>query len=137
MMQQNENAAHYFVDRHASGPVSQKSAFIEADGEERTLTYAQLAEESGKLAELFSKHGIDREDRIAMLVLDKIEFPIIFWGALKFGVIPIAINTLLGADIYDTILRDSRAKALFVSQELLHVLASLTNTFIPIREPGP
>ena len=53
MTLQNENAAHYFVDRHASGPSASKLAFIEADGEERTLSYVQLGEESGKLAEFF------------------------------------------------------------------------------------
>ena len=106
------NAANYFVDRHANSAIADKPAFIESDGAKRTITYGQLAEQSGRMAQLYTIHGIQREERAAMLVLDQIEFPIIFWGSLKAGVIPIAINTLLAADVYDTILRDSRASVL-------------------------
>ncbi len=121
----NENAAAYFVDRHADGPISQKPAFIEGDGEQRTLTYGDLAEQSGRIAALYEKHGMPREGRAAVLVLDQIEFPIIFWGSLKCGVVPIALNTLLATDVYKTILRDSRAQVLFVSQALLPVVESI------------
>ena len=122
MTQANENAALHFVDRHGSGPVADKPVFIEADGAQRTLTYGELARESGKVAEFYEANGINREDRAAVLVLDQIEFPIIFWGSLKAGVVPVALNTLLASDVYDAILRDSRARILFVSQALLPVV---------------
>lgn len=77
------------------------------------------------MADLFSRHGVRREDRAAMIVLDQVEFPIIFWGALKAGVVPVPLNTLLSADYYEIILADSRAKALFVSRELLTVVAPI------------
>ncbi|MGH6916523.1 MAG: benzoate-CoA ligase family protein, partial [Geminicoccaceae bacterium] len=80
------------------------------------------AETSGKMADLYERHGIDREDRAAMIVLDRIEFPIIFWGSLKAGVVPVPLNTLLPAEVYALILRDSRARALFVLSELLGVV---------------
>ena len=130
MKQANENAAIYFVDRHASGSNAEKPAFIEADGEGRTITYAGLSNESGKMAEFYERHGINPEDRAAVLVLDQVEFPVIFWGSLKCGVIPVAINTLLSTDVYDTILRDSRARILFVSEALLPTVA-------PILEESP
>lgn len=121
----NENAALYFVDRHASGAHADKKAFIEGDGEKRSITYGELSEQSGRMADLYKKHGISREERAAVLVLDKIEFPIIFWGSLKAGVIPVALNTLLATDVYKTILNDSRASVLFVSSELLPVVEPL------------
>jgi 4-hydroxybenzoate-CoA ligase len=65
-----------------------------------------------------------------MLVLDQIEFPIIFWGSLKAGIIPIPLNTLLSADVYGAILMDSRARALFVSSELLPAIE-------PVLESNP
>ena len=61
------------------------------------------------MAALYAAQGIRSEERAAMLVLDQIEFPIIFWGSLKAGIVPIAVNTLLATDVYDTILRDSHA----------------------------
>ncbi len=60
-----------------------------------------------------------------MLVLDQIEFPIIFWGALKAGVVPIPLNTLLSTALYNEILNDSRASCLFVSKELFEKIAPL------------
>ena len=47
--------------------------------------------------------------RIALLMLDTIDFPIAFWGALRAGIVPVPINTLLPADITEYILKDSRA----------------------------
>jgi 4-hydroxybenzoate-CoA ligase len=114
------NAAHYFIDRHASGAQAGKSAFIEGG---RTLTYGALASESAKLADLYRRHGLQPEDRAAMIVLDTIEFPIIFWGSLKAGIVPVPLNTLLSADLYTAILLDSRAKALFVSHALMEAAA--------------
>ena len=118
----NKNAASYFVDRHLGTPVANKPVFIEANGEERTLTYGELSHESDKLADFYEQNGIRREERAAMIMLDTIEFPIIFWGSLKAGIVPVAINTLLATDVYDAILRDSRARVLFVAKELLPIV---------------
>lgn len=124
MPELNENAAVYFVDRHAQTDYSDKPAFI--DGVTgKTVTYGELAHESGKVADLFERHGINQEDRVAMLMLDQIDFPVVFWGSLKAGVVPIALNTLLSTDIYEYILNDSRVRALCVSQELLPVVEPL------------
>jgi 4-hydroxybenzoate-CoA ligase len=112
----NSNAALYFVDRHAGGQAADQIAFVEGD---RTLSYRELARESGRLAGLYAAHGLQPEDRAAMIVLDTIEFPIIFWGSLKAGIVPAPLNTLLTTENYEAILNDSRAKALFVSEELL------------------
>jgi 4-hydroxybenzoate-CoA ligase len=117
------NAAFYFVDRHRSGPAGAKAAFVEAGPGGRTLTYDELAMQSDRMAALYERHGLRREDRAVMLVLDQIEFPVIFWGSLKAGVIPVPLNTLLSAELYHAILMDSRARALFVSAELLPAIA--------------
>ena len=109
----NGNAAIYFVDRHKSGPVGAKAAFIEAGARGRTMTYQDLALQSDRMAALYERHGLRPEDRAAMLVLDTIEFPVVFWGSLKAGVLPVPLNTLLSAEVYHAILMDSRARALF------------------------
>jgi len=124
------NAALYFIDRHRSGEIGSKPAFIEAGQGTRVLSYSQLADQSDLMASLYARHGLRREDRAAMLVLDRIEFPVIFWGSLKAGVIPVPLNTLLSVDVYDAILRDSRVRALFISIELL-------DTLKPMLEENP
>jgi len=121
--QKNGNAADYFVDRHVREGRGEKIAFIEHGG--RTLTYGDLAAQSDCMADFYARHGIAREDRVAMLVLDTLEFPVIFWGSLKAGVIPTCMNTLLATDVYRAMLQDSRAKVLFVSAPLYPVIESL------------
>lgn len=120
------NAASWFVDRHIAEGRGEKAAFIEADGKKRTLSYGQLHEEAGRFAGALYRHGVRREERIAMIVRDQIEWPVIFWGALKAGAIPVPLNTLLSADVYDTILTDSRASILVVSEEMWEVVEPAT-----------
>ncbi|MEM7189141.1 MAG: benzoate-CoA ligase family protein [Pseudomonadota bacterium] len=118
-MTDNGNAAIHFVDRHIAEGRSAKTAFIQGG---HALTYGQLAEQTGRMPDLFAKIGIAQEDRAAMIVHDVLEFPVIFWGALKAGVIPVAINTLLTTEQYRYILADSRAKILFLSEAMIDVV---------------
>jgi len=122
MTNDNENAAIWFVERHRTGPLAEKPAFIEAAGG-RNLSYGELAAQSDKLGAIYQRHGIHREERAAMLVLDVIEFPVIFWGSLKGGIVPVPLNTLLSSEVYALILADSRARILFVSEALLAVVS--------------
>ena len=82
----------------------------------------ELAAESARFAAGLRAAGIERERRIALVMLDTVDFPIAFWGALRAGVVPVPINTLLPPEITGYILRDSRAAALFVSAPLLEPL---------------
>lgn len=133
-MLNNENAALYFVDRHLAEGRAQKTAFQEAAGARRRLTYGALAETTGQVAAALARAGIRREERALMLVLDQIEFPQIFFGALKAGIVPVPLNTLLATPIYHAIMRDSRAAVLFVSSELLPVVMPATNDCPELRQ---
>lgn len=113
------NAAADMIDRHLAEGRAGKVAFIDPT---RSLTYGELAAETNQAANLMGSLGLRREDRVACVLLDTCDYPAIFWGAIKAGVVPIALNTLLTAEQYRYILEDSRARALFVSQPLLPVL---------------
>lgn len=113
-----DNAATYFVDRHLIEGRGDKIAFREAGGGP-SLSYAGLAAGANQVAGALARADIHAEERAAMLVVDTIEFPQIFFGALKCGVIPVPINTLLATDVYGAILTDCRASILFVSAPLL------------------
>ncbi|MGE0698177.1 MAG: AMP-binding protein, partial [Hyphomicrobiaceae bacterium] len=97
------NAASDMIDRHLGEGRAAKAAFIDGAG---TLTYGGLAESCNRFANMLGAFGIGRETRIALLLLDTRDFPITFWGAIKAGVVPVAINTLLTAEQYAYILAD-------------------------------
>ena len=119
MTEADGNAYDFFVARHLREGRGARLAFADPW---RSLTYAELDAASGRFAAGLAAAGIERERRIALVMLDTIDFPIAFWGALRAGVVPIPINTLLPADITGYILQDSRAAALFVSAPLLEAL---------------
>lgn len=113
-----ENAAIHFVDRHVTEGRGGRVAFVEADGARRSLSYGELAEASARWAGALARHGVRREERVAMILRDQIEFPVVFWGSLKAGAIPVPLNTLLAAPVYEAVLNDSRASILVVSAPL-------------------
>ncbi len=130
-MPDNANSVGWFVDRHLDEGRADKPAFLL--GADR-LTYGELAERSFRMAGLLARHGLRPEDRAAMIVLDTLDWPVIFWGCIRAGVVPIAVNTLLTTDQYRYILSDSRARALFVSAPLLDTVRPALDALPQLRE---
>ena len=113
------NAAVDMVDRNVTHGRGAKPAFIDPS---ETLTYGELQIRCNRMANLLGTYGIQRESRIALLLLDTVDFPVAFWGAIKSGVVPVCLNTLLTTEQYAYILGDSRARALVISAPLLPVV---------------
>ena len=113
-----DNAAAYFLDRHVDAGHADRMAFVEATPEGRSLSYGQLAENAARLGGALLARGVRREERVMMLVHDTLEFPTIFWGAIRTGIVPVPVNTLLAAPVYGEILADCRPSVLFVSAPL-------------------
>ena len=110
------NAAVDMVDRNVAEGRGSKIAFIDPA---RKLTYGELADSVARVGPMLEKLGLQREDRFAMIMQDTVDFPVLFWGAIRAGIIPIPLNTLLPVEQFRYILQDSRARALFVSTPFL------------------
>jgi benzoate-CoA ligase len=112
---QNYNAAVDLLERNlAARP--EKTAYIDQSG---SYTYAALAERANRCANALAGLGLSLEARLMLCLSDTIDFPSTFLGAIKAGLVPIPVNTLLNSSDYDFMLRDSRAQALVVSESLL------------------
>ena len=110
------NAASDFIDRNVAEGRGEKLAFIDPV---RSLTYRQLQERCNRFANALPRLGIGRERRIMMIMLDTVEFPAVFWGAIKAGVVAVPINTLLTLEQWRFMIEDSRADAVVISAALL------------------
>jgi benzoate-CoA ligase len=121
------NAAVDLIGRNLAAGRGDKVAFVDDQGQ---CTYAQLAERVDRMAHVLVSLGIRREERIAIAMLDGCDWPAVFLGAIKAGIVPVALNTLLTPADYEYQLKDSRAQALFVSEPLLE-------RFKPIQKRCP
>ncbi|MDB5217270.1 MAG: Benzoate-CoA ligase [Myxococcaceae bacterium] len=110
------NAAVDFVDRHVAEGRGKNVAFIE-DG--RSTTYAQLAELVSRAAVAIRGLGVVPEQRVMLCLHDTVDFAGVFFGAIRAGVVPVPVNTMLTTDDYAFMLEDSRARVLFVSDALV------------------
>lgn len=96
-----------------------RTAFID---DRDALSYEALADGIERVSSGLLALGLRREERVLLLMHDNHDWPRCFLGALHAGVVPVAVNTLLGAEDYAYMLRHSRAQAVFVSAALLPAL---------------
>jgi 4-hydroxybenzoate-CoA ligase len=113
------NAAVDFVDRNVAEGRGDKTAFIDPA---RNLSYGELRDAAARIGPMLARMGIEPENRIAVVLLDTVDFPVLFWGAIRAGIVPVLINTRLTVDQYRYLFEDSRAKAVFVSAALLPIV---------------
>src|SRR5947209_10990068 len=116
------NAVTWLLDRNVDEGRAKKLAFTDTVSE---LTYEGLQKQSRRLANVLRRLGVRREERVAMIMLDTIDFPIVFLGAMRAGMVPVPLNTLLTSDQYAYVLADCRARVLFISQALLPVVKDM------------
>jgi 4-hydroxybenzoate-CoA ligase len=116
------NAVTWLLDRNVDEGRGTKLAFTDTVSE---LSYGELQKQSRRLANLLRRLGVRREERVAMIMLDTIDFPIVFLGAIRAGIVPVPLNTLLTSEQYAYVLADCRARVLFVSEALLPVVKDI------------
>ena len=116
------NAADDLIGRNLAAGRHDKPAFIDDAG---AYTYADVDRRASQFANVLRKLGIDIEQRILLCLHDSIDFPSAFLGALRAGVLPVAVNTLLTQGDYEYMLADSRARIAVVSAPLLPLFVPL------------
>jgi benzoate-CoA ligase len=127
------NAAADLIERNLAAGRGAKTAFIDDRGH---YSYRELAERVCRFANVVRQLGIHPEQRILLCLHDTIDFPTAFLGAIKAGVVPVAVNTQLSAGEFAFMLADSRARAVIVSAPVLPVMnAALAELSGPRPEP--
>lgn len=83
--QQPYNAAVDFVDRNVEEGRGDKVAVCDP---QRALTYSQLLDAAARVGPALARFGVEAENRVALVVFDTVDFPILFWGAIRSGSYP-------------------------------------------------
>ena len=109
------NVAAAFIDRHLAEGRGGKIAIRTAAEE---VSYAALAERVARCGNALLGLGMPRGSRLLMVTLDGPEFFYLFWGAIKAGIVPVPLNTLLRAADYAYLIEDSACAGIAFSPEL-------------------
>ena len=96
-----------------------RPALITAEG---AVTYGELASLAASVAAYLTELGIEREQRVLMILDDSPAFPATFLGAMRIGAVPVPVNPMDRVDNYAYYLDDSYAKVLVVEASLLPAL---------------
>ena len=113
------NAATAFVDSNIAAGRGAKTAIYY---EGATYSYKEIAELTNRVGNGLLDLDVEIEQRVALLLLDSPQFAATFFGAIKAGIVPIPLNTMLRPNDYTYLLNDSRAKVLFVHAALWKTL---------------
>lgn len=104
-------------------------AAVRMAGDNRSLSYAELDDQSARLASGLHEIGLRKGDVVAMLSDNQMECFVLYWAALRSGLYITAINHHLSASEVAYIVEDCEAKVLFASatkSELAQEVAELS-----------
>jgi 4-hydroxybenzoate-CoA ligase/benzoate-CoA ligase len=122
------NVAVHFIDRHLAEGRGSKVAVRSPAGD---VTYTELVAGVNRCANLLQGLGIGQGERMLMVVKDSVAFYYLFWGAIKAGIIPVPLNTLLRAKDYAFMIDNSQCAALVYSPEYANEVEAALLTLTP------
>src|SRR5579883_30339 len=108
------NLAAALIDRHLQEGRGDALAIRTASED---ISYALLSERVARAGNALLALGVPRDGRLLMVVRDEPAFFYLFLGAIRAGIVPIPVNTLLRAADYAWLIDDSAAHALAYSPE--------------------
>jgi acetyl-CoA synthetase len=92
------NIAHECIDRHAAD-TSRVAVWVAfADGRDERITFRTISLLSSQFANWLVANGIDKGDRVAIMLEPSLAFYAVLFGAMKCGAIAVPLFTLFGPD---------------------------------------
>jgi long-chain acyl-CoA synthetase len=88
----------------------------------KSLTFAQLEAESRKVGAWLQAQGLEKGDRVAVMLPNVLQNPIIVYGVLRAGMVVVNVNPLYTPRELEHQLKDAGAKAIFVLENFAHTV---------------
>ena len=101
-----------------------REAFVDSKSGLR-LTFEQLNNRCNSLANALVKLGIEPGDRVALALMNSVEFLEAYFAVAKIGGIVVPLNWRLVSDELEFILKDSGSETLIFGEEFVDVVADL------------
>ena len=98
--------------------------YVESDGSLR-LSYRELNESCNRTANALLAAGIEKGERVGLLLMNSREFMEAYYALAKVGAVVVPLNWRLVADELEFILKDSGTKRLIFGDEFVETVAEL------------
>lgn len=108
--------------------------------ESEHFTYGWLWEQARRYASVLRANGVGPGDRVAMLLVDTPQFPVVYFGVLAAGAVAIPLNVMATASEIEHVLADADAGFLVCAASLLaqaSKAAKPLGTVLLTVGPGP
>ena len=133
--------ASAMLDRALEAGRGASAAYLLEDG--TVVSYDELARLTAGVASALRELGIDREQRVLMVMDDSPAFVATFLGTMRIGAVPVPVNPMDRVDNYEYYLDDSYARAAVIDASLVEALGPVLArrgelpVLVAQGDPGP
>ena len=117
------NIAQVCARRWADDPATMKNIAVRAHSimarghkHQEMLSYAQLAAQANQLSHLLKKQGVQRGDRVAIVLPQRLETAVAYMAVLQMGAVAMPLSMLFGAEALEYRFNDSGAAVAIVDE---------------------
>ncbi|MET3613550.1 long-chain acyl-CoA synthetase [Rhizobium aquaticum] len=95
------------------------------DGMGKTMTFAELEKLSAKVAGWLQAQGLKKGDRVAIMMPNILQYPVVVSGILRAGMVVVNVNPLYTPRELEHQLNDSGASAIFVLENFATTVSAV------------
>lgn len=107
------NVASHFIDCHRGHENEGRIAIYYGN---ECITYGELGDNVNRCGNVLAALGLNPGDRLFLVLRDAPAFIYAFWGAIKAGIVPVPLNTLLRRQDYRRMIEAGAPAALIYSE---------------------
>ena len=126
------NIAHECIDRHASDPGRIAVRIAHDDGRDEFITFDAISRWSSRFAHELAARGVQRGDRVAVMLEPSLAFYACIFGCMKFEAIAVPMFTLFGPEGARLRLDDCSPRILVTTEEKAGEVGQVDGTAIVI-----
>ena len=95
---------------------------------DKAMTYGELDTYSRAIGAYLQSLGLEKGDRVAIMMPNVLQYPVVMAGILRAGLIAVNVNPLYTARELQHQLNDSGAKAIFILENFAATLQEIVDT---------
>ena len=114
------NLCEYFLDHNLEAGRASKTAIVDDSG---PYSYAQIMDGVRRLAVCLRERGVRAEDRVLIVLPDRMEFAVAFFATLRVGAVFAMVNPLLKRKDFEAYLEYTKARVVVTHVDVLPEIA--------------